>query len=90
MLTAFAGKRQSSDMDSAAYAAVVDDNGLLNPMQYACLDGVMTSPLWNGNWFVMLYVVAAAFLGMPTGCDDLFGCSGRQAIWRSQEGCTER
>ena len=64
---------QSSDMDSTAYAAVVDDNGLLNPMQPAYLDGVITSPPWSGNWFVTLSGGAAAFLGTPLGCDDLFG-----------------
>ncbi len=64
---------QSVETGNAAYASVVDDNGLLQPMQPAYLDGVITSPLWSGNWFVTLSGGAAAFLGTPLGCDDLFG-----------------
>ncbi len=64
---------QSIETGDAAYASVVDDNGLLQPMQPAYLDGVITSPLWSGNWFVTLSGGAAAFLGTPLGCDDLFG-----------------
>lgn len=64
---------QSVETGDAAYASVVDDNGLLQPMQPAYLDGVITSPPWSGNWFVTLSGGAAAFLGTPLGCDDLFG-----------------
>ncbi len=64
---------QSVETGNAAYASVVDDNGLLQPMQPAYLDGVITSPPWSGNWFVTLSGGAAAFLGTPLGCDDLFG-----------------
>ena len=63
---------QSVETGNAAYASVVDDNGLLQPMQPAYLDGVITSPPWSGNWFVTLSGGAAAFLGTPLGCDDLF------------------
>lgn len=64
---------QSVETGNAAYASAVDDNGLLQPMQPAYLDGVITSLPWNGNWFVTLSGGAAAFLGTPLGCDDLFG-----------------
>lgn len=64
---------QTVETGDVAYASVVDDNGLLQPMQPAYLDGVITSPPWSGNWFVTLSGGAAAFLGTPLGCDDLFG-----------------
>ena len=64
---------QSVESDNAAYAAVVDDNGLLQPMQPAYLDDVITSPPWSGNWFVTFSGGASAFLGTPLGCNDLFG-----------------
>lgn len=64
---------QSVETEDAAYASAVDDNGLLQPMQPAYLDGVITSPPWSGNWFVTLSGGAAAFIGTPLGCDDLFG-----------------
>lgn len=64
---------QSVESGNAAYAAVVDDNGLLQPMQPAYLDGVITSPSWSGNWFVTFSGGASAFLGTPLGCNDLFG-----------------
>jgi len=69
----FRASAQSADMDTAAHAAVADDNGLLQPMQPAYLDGVVTSPPWSGNWFVTLSGGASAFLGTPLGCNDLFG-----------------
>ncbi len=64
---------QTVETGDAAYTSVVDDNGLLQPMQPAYLDGVITSPPWSGNWFVTLSGGAVAFLGTPLGCDDLFG-----------------
>ncbi len=64
---------QAVETGDAAYASIVDDNGLLQPMQPAYLDGVITSPPWSSNWFVTLSGGAAAFLGTPLGCDDLFG-----------------
>ncbi len=64
---------QTVETGDAAYASIVDDNGLLQPMQPAYLDGVITSPPWSGNWFVTLSGGAAAFLGTPLGCNDLFG-----------------
>lgn len=64
---------QSANTGDAAYASVADDTGLLQPMQPAYLDGVVTSPPWSGNWFVTLSGGAAAFLGTPLGCNDLFG-----------------
>lgn len=64
---------QSADTDSTAYISVADNNGLLQPIQPAYLDGVVTSPPWRGNWFVSLSGGAAAFLGTPLGCEDLFG-----------------
>lgn len=64
---------QSTETGNAAYTTVVDDNGLLQPMQPAYLDGVITSPPWNGNWYITLSGGAAAFLGTPLGCNDLFG-----------------
>ena len=69
----FRASAQSADPGTAAYAAVADDNGLLQPMQPAYLDGVITSPPWSGNWFVTLSGGASAFLGTPLGCNDLFG-----------------
>lgn len=69
----FQASAQSADTDTVAYAAVADDNGLLQPMQPAYLDGVITSPPWSGNWFVTLSGGASAFLGTPLGCNDLFG-----------------
>ena len=69
----FRASAQSADTATVAYAAVADDNGLLQPMQPAYLDGVITSPPWSGNWFVALSGGASAFLGTPLGCNDLFG-----------------
>ncbi len=69
----FQASAQSADTATVAYAAVTDDNGLLQPMQPAYLDGVITSPPWSGNWFVTLSGGASAFLGTPLGCNDLFG-----------------
>ncbi len=40
---------QTVEAGNAAYASVVDDNGLLQPMQPAYLDGVITSPPWSSN-----------------------------------------
>lgn len=64
---------QSVDTGDAAYASVTNDNGLLLPMQPSYLDGVVTTPPWNGNWFVTLSGGVSAFLGTPLGCNDLFG-----------------
>lgn len=64
---------QSVITGNAAYAAIVNDSGLLQPMQPVSLDGVITSPPWNGNWFVTFSGGASAFLGTPLGCNDLFG-----------------
>lgn len=64
---------QSTEADNAVYASVVDDDGLLQPMPPAYLDGVVTSPPWNGNWFVTFSGGTSAFLGTPLGCNDLFG-----------------
>jgi len=69
----FRASAQSAEADTAAYDVAVDDNGLLQPMQPAYLDGVVTSPPWSGNWFVTLSGGASAFLGTPLGCNDLFG-----------------
>ena len=64
---------QSVESGNAVYAAAVDDNGLLQPMQPAYLDDVITAPPWSANWFVTFSGGASAFLGTPLGCNYLFG-----------------
>ena len=46
---------------------------LLQPMQPSYLDGVVIPATRSGNWFVSIAGGAAAFLGTPLGCEDLFG-----------------
>lgn len=42
-------------------------------MRPTYLDGVVLPASRSGNWFVSVAGGAAAFLGTPLGCDDLFG-----------------
>ncbi len=48
-------------------------NGMLQPLKPTYEGGVAVSSPWRGNWFLSVQGGAAAFLGQPLGCNDLFG-----------------
>lgn len=59
--------------DTVQHTSFYNVTGLLQPMQPVYLDGVVLPMSRNGNWFVSIAGGAAAFLGTPLGCEDLFG-----------------
>lgn len=47
--------------------------GMLQSLEPNYLNEVLVSSVWSSNWFMSLSGGAAAFVGTPLGCEDLFG-----------------
>lgn len=45
---------------------------MLEPIEPFYLENVTSARIWNGNWFLSISGGAAAFIGSPLGCADLF------------------
>ncbi|MCE9255147.1 OmpA family protein [Bacteroides fragilis] len=64
---------QPTEKDTVRCTFRYDDTELLQPLQPSYLDGVLVPARGNGNWFVSIAGGTTAFLGIPLGCEDLFG-----------------
>lgn len=64
---------QPAQGDTVRYTSFHAATEQLQPMRPTYLDGVVLPASRSGNWFVSVAGGAAAFLGTPLGCDDLFG-----------------
>ena len=45
---------------------------MLEPIEPSYLENITSARIWNGNWFLSISGGAAAFVGSPLGCADLF------------------
>ena len=59
--------------DTVRHYSCYETTELLQSMRAVYLDGVVLPMSRTGNWFVGIAGGAAAFLGTPLGCEDLFG-----------------
>lgn len=64
---------QHIQKDSVQYAVHYESMELLQPLRPVYLDGVVLPVSRSGNWFVSIAGGVTAFLGMPLGCEDIFG-----------------
>lgn len=59
--------------DSIAASEIKKELAVIEPLTPTYVDGVFQDSGWKANWFVSLHGGAAAFVGNPKGCGDLFG-----------------
>lgn len=78
LFTAFCTFQAHADVqyhtgDTVNICSSCNSQEMLQLVEPSYLDGVVVPSVGNGNWFVTFSGGAAAFLGTPIGCEDLFG-----------------